>query len=334
MSMQILKQDIKNKEIRNLYLFYGQEEFLKKYYLNAIEKIIINEQFREMNKVVLEGKVSLSRLADVCETVPLFSERKLVLAKNTGLFKTGSKEAASGKDSDMDFFKKIPTFTCLVFYEEEIDKRLKIVNAVKNNGLIVEFEYQNSTELVKWVIKVFNTYNKKISEELAAQLVNYCEPAMTDILNEINKIILYMGDRKVANANDLEQVCTKSIKSKIFDLTDAISEKNSTRALKLLNDMVLLKEPIPKIIFMIARQFRLILEMKLMLNDKVNIKTVASKLKIHPFIAGKIANQAKRLSTDTLKKALERTYELDGDIKTGKINDRIAVELLIAEFCK
>lgn len=334
MSMKILKEDLKRKRIRNLYLFYGQEEYLKKYYLNAIEKIILNEQFKDMNKVVYEGKISLARLADACETVPLFSERKLIVAKKTGLFKKEGKEPSSGKDNDIAFLKNIPEYVCLVFYEEEIDKRLKIVNAIKEIGLIVEFEYQNAVELTKWVNKVFSTYKKKISQELAARLVSYCEPAMTDILNEINKIILYMGDRDEVTADDIEKVCTKSVKSRIFDLTDAILEKNTIAAFKVLNDMITLKEPIPLILFMIARQFRLILKIKLMLENNTDINAVASRLNIHPYIAGKIASQAKRFTEEKLRKALERAYELDRDIKNGNIADRMAVELLIAEFCK
>lgn len=334
MSIQILKKDIKSKSIRNLYLFYGQEEFLKNYYLESIEKIIINEQFKEMNRVVIEGKSNISKIVDNCETLPFFSERKLIIAKNTGLFKSNRAEAQQHGQLGKDFFRNIPSYICLVFYEDEIDKRLKSVKDVKEYGLIIEFDFQKPAELAKWVMKVFKTYKKEIAPSLAAQLVNYCEPGMTEILNEIKKVILYMGDRKVVESNDLEQVCTKSIKSKVFDLTDAISERDSARAFSLLNDMVLLKEPIPKVLFMITRQFRQVLEMKLLMEDKINIKSAASKIGIHPFIAGKIAKQAERLSIDTLKNAIKRSYELDGDIKTGKINDRIAVELLIAEFCK
>jgi DNA polymerase-3 subunit delta len=331
MSMQILTEELKKGKIRNLYLFYGPEEYLKNYYLEVIEKNIIDEQFKQMNKVVLDGKVDVSKIIDNCLTVPLFSDKKLVVAKNTGLFKSNK---VKGEDNNpvQDLFQGIPEYTCLVFYEEEVDKRLKAYKTIKGNGLVVEFELQKPGKLVTWVMKIFRSYNKEISTAIASKLVDYCEPGMTEILNEIEKVILYMGDRKTATFEDLEQVCTKSIKSRIFDLTDAISEKDSAKALKLLDDMILLKEPIQIIMFMITRQIRQVLEMKLLLQDRVDVKMAASKMKVHPYAAKQISKQANRFSVETLKRALQKSYELDVGIKTGQISDRMAAELLITEF--
>lgn len=334
MSFKVLKEEINKKIVRNLYLFYGPEEYMKNYYLEAIEKHILEEQFKNMNKVVLEGKPGISRIMDNCETMPFFSDKKLVIAKNTGLFKSSKGESGAYKDFAKDNLQNLPEHACLIFYEEEIDKRLKTVDIIKKNGLIVEFEFQQPAVLIKWIIKVFKTYNKEINPFVASQIVEYCEPGMIYILNEIEKVISYMGDREVVTSEDLDQVCSKSVKSRVFDLTDAISVKNPTLALKLLEDIILLKEPILKIIFMITRQFRQILEIKLLLEDRTSIKVAASKVGVPPYIVGKISKQANNFSVETLKKVMYRMYEMDEGIKTGKIKDRIAVELIITEFCK
>lgn len=339
MSVDTLKEDIKNNRIRNLYLFYGPEEYLKKYYLESIEKSILTEDLRALNKVVLEGKIDIRKIIDNCETLPVFSERKLVIVKYSGLFKTkgktGNESKGKGKgqnDELLSYLENIPETTCLIFYEEEIDKRMKAVDTIKKNGLMVEFALQKPVELVKWVTKVFKSHKKDIDANTAAYLVDNSEQGMTDILNEINKLVLYLGDRTSVTIGDIEKVCTKSVKSRIFDLTDAISEKNASKALKLLDEMVVLREPMPKILFMIARQFRMILEMKLLAAEGIKQDQAAGKMGITPYAAGKILKQTGGFTIDSLKEAVAECLKLDIAIKTGKIEDRIAAELLIAKF--
>jgi len=340
MSIEVLKNHIKTNDIKNLYLFYGHEEYLKKYYLDLIEKDIVKDDMKTINSVLLEGKVDIRGIVDNCDTLPLFSDRKIVIVKNSGLFKSGKKAEGEGgkgkgkaaKDDLLSFLQNVPEYTCLIFVEEDIDKRLKTVDAVKKNGLVVEFSYQKPAELVKWVIKVFKSYNKSIDHDTASQLVNNSEQGMNEILNEINKLVLYLENREKASIEDVEKVCTKSIKSRIFDLTDAIAEKNRTKAFKILEDMVVLKEPMPRILFMITRQLRHVLEMKLLIKEGVGLNEAAAKLGMPPFIAGKVARQAREFDVRTLEKTFEESLELDVAVKTGKISDRLAVEMLIVSF--
>lgn len=342
MSIDALKLDIKKRELRTLYLFYGQEEYLKKCYLDAMEKILLKDGFREFNRVVMEGRVDLRNLADNCETLPVFSEKKLVIVKNSGLFKAGARDAKRGKgkpgkgkpdqDALLDCLQNVPQHICLVFYEEEIDKRLKTVDIFKKNGLIVEFAYLKPAELVNWVSREFKSRGKSIDFRTASFLVDSCEQGMNEILNEINKLALFIGERDRVTEEDIEKVCTKSVKSRIFDLTDAISEKRSTQAMRILNELMMMKEPLPRILFMITRQFRQILEMKLMTEKGLSPGEAASKLGIMPYVAGKVFKQAKSFSVEELKAAMKKCLDLDEAVKTGRMNDRIATEMLIAGF--
>jgi DNA polymerase III subunit delta len=341
MSLDMLKQDLKNKKIGKLYLLYGPEEYLKKYYLSRIEKIILSEETKSLNKAIIEGKVdskSAKNIIDNCETFPVFADRKLVLVKDSGLFKAKKKEEGPKtkkkglSDELTEYLQNISPNTCLLFYENEIDKRLKIVDVVKKNGLVVEFANQKPVELVKWVIKVFKAQNKIIDIVNASKIVDNCEQGMNEILNEINKIVLFMGEAREVTGEIIEKVCVKSVKGRIFDLTDAIAEKNKTRALKLLDDMITLREPLPKILFMIARQFRQILEMKLLRDEGKSIDDAAVKIGVSPYAGKQIHKQTSRFTLEILKEAIRESLEMDVAIKTGKINDRIAVELLITKF--
>ena len=334
MSEELLKKAIKNKDVGSLYLFYGQEEYLKRNYTDYIEINLLTEELKLLNKVVLEGKTSPAAIIDNCETLPVFSERKMIIVKNSGLFKGKKKAEEPGKkgkteDELAKFLQSVPEHACLIFIESEIDKRIKYVDLIKKHGLIVEFDYRKPEELANWVIKRIHTGNHEIDYNTAAQLVEYCEQGMDDIDNEINKLCAYAGDRQKITIADIKKVCTKSVKSRIFDLTDAIAAKQCAKALSLLNDMVVLKEPMPKVMFMIARQFRQLLQVKLLSQEGATQAEITSRLKLSPFISGKILKQAQRFSLEKLETAISTGLELDLAIKTGKLEDRAAVELMI-----
>lgn len=337
MSLDILKKQLKEEKLQNVYLFAGAEEYLIKYYINAIAKLIVSEENKEFNYVWLEGKTETQAIIANCETLPMFSDMKLIIAKNTGLFKgkkgSGAESAAGGggsKDKLAEYLEKIPQYTCLIFAESEIDKRLKLVNTVKKHGLLVEMDYQKPADLVKWVVKVFKSYNKTIDQMAASYMVENSEYAMTELLNEIDKVVNYTGGKNEIDIKDVQTVCVKTIKSRIFDLTDAISEGDNSKALSLLNDMAALKEPMQKVLFMVIRQIRMVYRLKLLKTQGVREDAAAKQLGLTPFIASKVVSISRNLDIGVLENAMYYSLELDESIKTGRISDRIAIELLIA----
>ena len=337
MSEELLKKAIKNKDIGKLYLFYGPEEYLKRNYTDYIEKTLLTDDFKLLNKVVLEGKTSTSSIMDNCETMPVFSERKIVIVKNSGLFKGKKKAEETGKKGKPEdelavFLQNIPGHACLIFIETEIDKRIKYIELIRKNGLIVEFDYRKPEELAGWVVKRMNVGNHEIDLNTAAQLVEYCEQGMDDISNEINKLCAYAGDRQKITIADIKKVCTKSVKSRVFDLTDAIAAKQCAKALLLLNDMVVLKEPMPKVMYMIARQFRQLLQVKLLSLEGATQAEITARLKLSPYFSGKILKQAQRFTLETLESAISTGLELDLSMKTGRLEDRVCVELMITSL--
>lgn len=342
MSEEQLRQDIKTKNIRSLYLFYGPEEYLKKNYTGYIESLLLSDELKLMNKVVLEGKATPAAIIDNCETLPVFSEKRIVIVKNSGLFKVKKKEQTDKKgkqsrqnkqeDELANLFANMPKHVCLIFLEQEVDRRVKYVELIKDNGLVVEFDFRRPEELAKWVIKMMRTNGHITDISTAAQMVEYCEPDMSNLYNEIEKLCAYAGDRTEITMNDVIKVCTRSVKSRIFDLTDAIAMRQCAKALSLLDDMITLKEPVQKIMFMIARQFRQLLQVKLLIEAGASQSEITSKLKLNPYVAGKIIKQAQRFTTEKLEDAISVGLDLDIAIKTGKIEDRAAVELMIADL--
>jgi DNA polymerase III subunit delta len=339
MSLEILKKQIKDDKLQNVYLFYGAEDYLIKYYIDSITKIILNNENSELNYISFDGKTDVNSIIANCETLPMFSDKKLVIAKNSGLFKSkkgdatdNSSDKKSIKDKLSEYVENMPSYTCLILVETEIDKRLKLVNAIKKYGLIVELDFQKPVDLVKWVIKVFRSYNISIEQMPASYLVENSEYSMTELLNEIEKIVNFVGDKDQISINDIESVCNKSIKSRIFDLTDAVSGGNISKAFILLNDMAALKEPMQKVLFMIIRQIRMLYRIKLLKQKGMREDLVSKQLGLTPFVASKVMSISRNLDISVLEKAMYYSLELDESIKTGRITDRIAIELLIASM--
>ncbi len=337
MSFDILKKELKENKLQNVYLFYGQEDYLIKYYMNAIANLIVNEETKDLNYIYLEGKKDTETLIENCETMPIFSDKKLVIARNSGFFKSkkGGGEGSDKKSENnklADYIDNIPPYTCLIFVEQEVDKRIKLVNTIKKKGLVVEFDYQKPADLVKWVAKVFKSHKKTIDSIAASYIVENSEYSMVELLNEIDKIVNFIGDKQQISIDDVQSVCTKTIKSRIFDLTDAVAEGNISKALILLNDMASLKEPMQKIMYMIVRQIRMVYRMKLLKQQGLREDAAAKQLGLTPFVASKVLGLSRNMDIGILEKAMYYSLELDESIKTGKMTDRTAIELLIASM--
>ncbi|EPR13168.1 DNA polymerase III subunit delta [Ruminiclostridium papyrosolvens] len=337
MSFDILKKELKESKLQNIYLFYGQEDYLIKYYMNAIANLIVDEETKDLNYVYLEGKKDTETLIANCETMPVFSEKKLVVARNSGFFKSkkGGSEGFDKKSENnklTDYIENMPPYTCLVFVEQEVDKRIKLVNTIKKKGLVVEFDYQKPADLVKWVVKVFKSHKKTIDTIAASYIVENSEYSMVELLNEIDKIVNFTGEKQHISIEDVQSVCTKTIKSRIFDLTDAVAEGNISKALMLLNDMASLKEPMQKIMYMIVRQIRMVYRMKLLKQQGMREDAAAKQMGLTPFVASKVLGLSRNMEIGILEKAMYYSLELDESIKTGKMADRTAIELLIASM--
>ncbi len=347
-----LWKSIKSNDLGSLYLFYGAEEYLIRNYCEQMEKALLDDEFKMLNKVILNGKVTAAQIIDNCRTSPVFSDRRMVIVKDSGLFKgarknesAGSAAEASGKrsgrsgakrkgdDELVDFLLELPEHVCLVFVESEVDRRVKkYLDVIEKKGLVIEFDYKKPDELVSWVVKRMRELGHDTAPGTAAMIVDYCEPGMDDILNEIKKLCSYAGDRIMITDEDVVKVCTRSVKSRIFDLTDAIAAKKSRTALSILNDMAVMREPMPKIMYMIARQFRQLIQTKLLAKDGAGKGEIAAYFKVPPFIADKLIRQAKSFKIDSLQSAAATGLELDIAVKTGRLEDRAAVELMITSL--
>lgn len=330
MSFDILKKELKESKIRNLYLFNGPEEYLIKYYINNIKVDIVNA-LPELNLLILEGeKATVDAIIEFCDSPAIMSEKKLLIVKRFPGFKKKSDEGNSKKDSIVDYLKDIPEYVHIIFAEDEVNKRSKLYGCIEKNGLIVEFAYQTKEMLVNWIAKIFKEHGKLINKDAAGYLIENIDSDMQSVLNECMKLVDYTGERNLVIVEDIDEISTKSLSSKVFEMMDCIGQKNLQEAFLKLNDMISLKEPIIKILVLLARHVRILLQVKMAQEDGLSPNVISQKLGVG-FI-NKYLSQSRNFKVEKLKIALNSCAGADLEIKTKGVDDRIVLEKLIAEI--
>ena len=323
--MKSLNEDIKSGKFKNVYLLYGEEAYLKKQYKDRMKKAIIPDG-DTMNYAYYEGKgINPAELVDLAETMPFFADLRLIVVENSGFFKNSATELA-------DYKKSMPDTVCLLFIENEVDTRGKMYKAVKDRGRIVEMGRQDEKTLLYWIAGNVKKEGRQIKESTARYLVSKTGTDMENLEKELEKLFSYTIGQEEITAADIDDICTTQISNKIFDMIEAVAAKRQKQALNYYYDLLALKEPPMRILYLLARQFKLLLEVKDLMgrgNDKARIAKTA---KLHPFVAGKYMQQCRTFTKAELRDIMEEAASTEEMVKTGRLNDVMSVEIFIVKF--
>lgn len=325
--MEQLLNDLKQQTFKSVYLLCGEEAYLRNQYKKRLKDAMTDEG-DTMNYSYYEGKdVNPRAVIDMAETLPFFAERRVLMIENSGFFKNKCDELA-------DYVSSIPESTCLIFVETEIDKRSRLYKEVKKYGRVVEFGIQKEDTLVKWILGMLKKEGKSITKETLQLFLTKTGSDMQTIKNELDKLISFTEGKEVITSEDVEQVCVAQTTNKIFDMINAIAEGNHKKALELYEDLLSLKEPPMRILFLIARQFHQLYQLKLLAKEGVASSEIAKQAGIMPFAMKKYQAQAKSFSEEELRQAVEECVDAEEAVKTGAMNDRLSVELIILKYSR
>lgn len=342
-----IRQDIKEGKLNHLYLLTGEETYLRLQYRDELKKAIIGDD--AMNYTLFSGKnPPVPEIIDLAETLPFFQEKRLIIIEDSGLFKAGrnaseteeeeaepeSRETGSGNASQLAaYLNEMPEYLYLVFVEENPDKRSALYKNCKKNGYIGEFHQQDERTLCTWIRNgLFRKEGKKISDQALMMLLDRTGSDMDLIHKECEKLFMYALNKEEVLPEDVEAVCSKQIQGQIFELTDAIAAHRKMEALEYYYDLVATKEPNLRILALISRQFNLLLQTKEAMSKGYGEKIVGEKIGLPPFIARKYMASARNFRSDQLRTALEQCVGTEEDIKTGRINDTLGIEMLIVSL--
>lgn len=323
--MKTIDNDIKMGQLKNVYLLYGTEDYLKRQYRDKLKHALV-EPDDTMNFSAYEGKdINPKELIDLSETLPFFKEKRMILVESSGFFKNSCDDLA-------EYMSQVPESTCFVFVEEEVDKRSKLFKAASRAGSAVEFETPKEDMLIRWILGRIQREGKKITQSVMQLFLSKTGSDMENIDKELEKLICYTLDKTEISAADVEAICTGQTENKIFEMIDAISAKNQKKALDLYYDLLALKEAPMRILFLIARQFQNLLLIKSMSAKGYPAVSIAKTAGMPSFAVQKNLRQAGAFKINQLKEAIEDCGQAEEDVKTGRMADQLAVELLIVKY--
>lgn len=310
-----------------LYLITGDDLFEKQRELEKV-KSYFPELIKGINYVCLD-KDTIWQLQSEVNTFPFGYDSKLIVVN---LSSKQSQDDAAAKNewfTDALMTDIVNSLnTNYIVFVGDFQQRSKVYKFVSQNGKCIDCDKpKNKKDISPWVIKIVKEGGKNISMESANYIVNVCGSDKLMLYNEIQKLIDYIGDRNEITKSDIEKVGIRTLETIIFDLTDSLGMRRAAEAIRFLNELLLQKEPIQKILIMIARHFKSLLITKICVAEN---RDVASELNTKfPFIIHKYKEQARSFSKEELENLIVSLANLDVDSKIGKMDAKIGLETIL-----
>lgn len=319
--MQTLNEDIKTRQFKPAYLLFGEEAFLIQSYKKKLREAITGGD--TMNVHSFQGKgPDIKEIISLGDTMPFFSEKRLILIEDSGFFKAAADELAA-------WLPTMPGTTCLLFVEEAVDKRSKLYKRVKELGYAAEMKRQDSAQLARWAASILARNGRKVTGATMNLFLERIGDDMEQIWMELEKLISYTMGSDVVTPEDVKAITSVQVSNRIFEMVNAMVAGNTKQAMGLFQDLLSLKEPPMRVLFLIARQFNQLLQVKELTEQKKGRGEIASQLKVPPFVAGKLSAQAGVFSKKELLDLVNLCVEAEEAVKTGLMDGRLAVELLL-----
>lgn len=338
-SVENLEKELKAGKLNSIYLLYGEELFLLENSLKRI-KNIFGECIKGINYINID-ETNYAELIQDIETPAFGYEKKLIIARNTGLLKKDGKrknvELEKSREKLIEYLNKnidmIKESVVLVFVEENADNKKELYKVIDKNGVVCNFEYQKPIQLEKRIKAICNGYEVKIDDSTLRYFIECCGTNMQDLINEIRKLIEYAGKGGKILKEDIDELSIKKLESVIFDLTDSLGKKDTAKALQVLKNLIYAKEPLQKILITLYNHFKKIYFTKLALKYG---KDIISSLDLKPnqtFLVNKYKQQAGYFTEYELKQILQKLRDLDYEYKNGLIDLQIGMESILCAYC-
>lgn len=325
-----LRQDVDQGSLEKLYLFYGEESYLKEHYRDRIFSLIGGEAFAQFNQVVLDGdSLTLDDLVDSVESLPVMSEKKLILIRDLNL----SRPPVGLREQLPEILENLPDTLCMILYfdalEYKPDKRLKTWQAALKAGQAVEFAKAPQGELTAWIKRRFAALGKEIDSGECEYLTFVCGSLMTNLASEIDKIAAGTMEKRI-DRQAIDQLASRALEAQIYQLTDYISKGDTVAAIRTLRDLLALKfEPVV-LAGSIGKQVQKLYAAKLAQQAGLGESALMELFHMRSSYPAKLLRQAAgKRSLPWLRRALLLCDQADKELKSNTPDDARVLELLL-----
>jgi DNA polymerase-3 subunit delta len=355
--------------ISPVYLLFGEEEYHQEKLIAALRSALLTDILPDFNDSKEDGsQLTGAQVADMANQLPFMAPRRLLLVEQPGFFpytskqgkakeedeaeadspeqeeiqakKTGNSRQAKGKKDGkimeqvlLDYLEKPAETTCLIFWcrQNRPDRRSKLVAAIEQLGGLVETPRLKAGDVLGELRHMAQASGKSFGPGALEYLARNSQPDLRILASELEKCLTYAGDETTVSLDMIQAVMTPSLEADVFSMVDFMGKKQGALAIRQLRGLLTRGEPALRILFMIARQYRLIFRAKVYLNKGYQKPQIVQALNCHPFVAEKAMQQSRNFTFRELEKAMEILLEKDLALKSGA-SPRQALEGLILEL--
>lgn len=315
-----------------LLFLYGKDNYRLKQKLKAIKDKYLGLSNTEVNFSIIsaEDGINFEKIKSDIEAMPFLAQKRLIILRNFL-----SQASSEVQNKLIPYLEKIPETSIVVLVEENVpDKKTELFRIAKSKASRVwEFNLLKPYELENWIKTEIKKRGTKIESQAVKLLASYVGPDLWQMQNEITKLVLYTKG-EIIKESDVELLVKAKLDDNIFSLIDALGNKNISRAIQKLEDLLKSGMPEVYILSMIIYQFRNILIVKDLLQRQTKKEALGEKTKMHPFVLQKTLKQSRNFTLKQLKVIYRQLARMDLAIKTGKIEPKIALNLLLVELVK
>lgn len=330
-SLKAFEAQLKAKTFGNLYVFHGEEAYLRDEYLKQIRELLLPGGAEAFNLKVLEGKdLDVPTILAAADCFPMMAERTVVVVRDFDIFKC----AQAQQQALMDYFADLPEYLCLIFVYDlipfKVDARTKFSAALKKYATVVEFNRQDQKRLENWIARHFKATGHTIDAKTAEYLTLLCGDLMQNLASEIDKIGAYAKETRITR-EDIDAVATPQLDAVVFQLGDYLSAKNYDKALSTLSDLLHMQQASQMILGAIAKHFRRLYAARVALEEHHSSDELAALWGMKPGAAGYAMVEARKVTLPWCKAALEKIQLADRRSKsTGAPDSDVLTELVLS----
>jgi DNA polymerase-3 subunit delta len=303
----------------SVYLLLGDDEERK---ARGVEKLRQGRQVEAYDA----SEAGPEAVVSACNSYSLFGEGPFVLVKNLDAWNAAQKAVI------VDYLENPAPGADLVLLGKKLGARERLLAAVKKSGEVHDFEQPTGKALVRWLVDHVKKLGLDLPEDVAQNLIDRCAGDKIRLISETEKLALYVGEG-MATGEDVEALCPPDVQSNIFAFVDSLAAGDRSKALKLLEDLISTGEPPLRVTYMVRRQFGLVARARSLFEKGASQREVASELKVPPFVARKLEEQARGLGEEDLERALALVLDLERGLKGGSdLRDELQIELAVLKL--
>ncbi|MGI6727579.1 MAG: DNA polymerase III subunit delta [Anaerovoracaceae bacterium] len=333
-----IEEDIREGGLKSPLFFYGREQYLVQWAVSVVVDQYVEPAVKDFDYIKIDGvNVTFQKIVNLCETLPILSSKKVILIKDFGLL-AGNKINDFTEEDEKDlveYLSNLPESCILVFTEVTADKRRRLYKAINKYGSCYDFKELSEKQLLGFIAKRLKQSRKYTKPSVIHEWISLSgyydkesDYTLFNFENDIRKVIAYSESDEIF-LEDIKNTVSGNLETFIFSMLDALSERKKGEAFRLLNNLLITGESEFKLLSLICSQLETILTVKELKEEGKSQQEMVNILEIHPYRIKKTILYSDYYSIEQLREALRIAYGIDKKIKSGILDGRLALELLI-----